>query len=268
MPFLICSECNGYYELEEGESADDFDNCHCGGRLDFNSQLTSEEINNSDYNKEPQFICPHCFEKSCSGIFCSKCGSDLISIGNSQAADSISQKYNQKKSEIDSQYLKPAVKKEYKRRSYAVREVQHSEEVHMEAEQNQKVPLSQKISLFGILVGAVSAGVVFLLTFVIFGLGLDLFGYLLFIIPGALSAFLSQKIKYSYGLINAIFSGILAVLILFLGCFLIQSYLSAMFAVLVIVSSPIIIFLMVIGGLAGIYLRIKSEINKQDIELF
>jgi hypothetical protein len=35
MPFIICSECNGYYELEEGESADDFDNCHCGGKLKF-----------------------------------------------------------------------------------------------------------------------------------------------------------------------------------------------------------------------------------------
>ncbi|MDO9043826.1 MAG: hypothetical protein Q7U35_00785 [Methanobacteriaceae archaeon] len=89
---------------------------------------------------------------------------------------------------------------------------------------NEKIPLSQKLSLFGILVGAVSAGIVFLLTFVIFGLGLDIFGYLLFIILGALAAFLSQKIKYSYGVINAIFSGILAVLILFVGCFLIHSY--------------------------------------------
>jgi hypothetical protein len=268
MPFLICSECNGYYELEEGESADDFENCHCGGKLNFNSQLILEEINNSDFNEEPQFICPHCFEKSFSGIFCSKCGSDLISIGNSQIAESISQKYNQKKAEIDSKYLKPKVKKEYKRKSYAEREIQDSAESNIDTESNEKIPLSQKISLFSILVGAVSAGIVFLLTFVIFGLGLDILGYLLFIIPGALAAFLSQKIKYSYGVINATFSGILAVLILFVGCFLIHSYLSAMFAVLVIVSSPIIIFLMVIGGMAGIYLRIKSEINKQDIELF
>lgn len=26
-------DCNGYYELEEGESPDDFEDCQCGGKL-------------------------------------------------------------------------------------------------------------------------------------------------------------------------------------------------------------------------------------------
>ncbi len=33
MTYLICDKCNGYYELQPGESADDFDYCQCGGNL-------------------------------------------------------------------------------------------------------------------------------------------------------------------------------------------------------------------------------------------
>ncbi|MGF7119081.1 hypothetical protein [Methanobacterium oryzae] len=31
--YLICKNCNGYYQLEEGESPDNFDVCQCGGDL-------------------------------------------------------------------------------------------------------------------------------------------------------------------------------------------------------------------------------------------
>jgi hypothetical protein len=33
LTYLICDKCNGYYELQPGESADDFDYCQCGGNL-------------------------------------------------------------------------------------------------------------------------------------------------------------------------------------------------------------------------------------------
>ena len=33
--FLFCSECNGYYELQEGESIDDFESCECGNKLEY-----------------------------------------------------------------------------------------------------------------------------------------------------------------------------------------------------------------------------------------
>ncbi|NYB52064.1 MAG: thioredoxin family protein [Methanobacteriaceae archaeon] len=36
MPYLICDHCNGYYELKNGESPEDFDlKCECGGRLEY-----------------------------------------------------------------------------------------------------------------------------------------------------------------------------------------------------------------------------------------
>lgn len=33
MTYLICDKCNGYYELQPGESPEDFDYCQCGGAL-------------------------------------------------------------------------------------------------------------------------------------------------------------------------------------------------------------------------------------------
>nr|WP_319373614.1 thioredoxin fold domain-containing protein [uncultured Methanobacterium sp.] len=38
MPYLICEECGNYYELEEGESPEDFQlECGCGGELGYYS---------------------------------------------------------------------------------------------------------------------------------------------------------------------------------------------------------------------------------------
>ena len=32
--YLVCDKCGGYYELQSGESPDDFaDECECGGKL-------------------------------------------------------------------------------------------------------------------------------------------------------------------------------------------------------------------------------------------
>ena len=49
--FLYCEKCNGYYELQEGESIDDFDNCECGGKLiyvDKIEEIKSEIAENSE----------------------------------------------------------------------------------------------------------------------------------------------------------------------------------------------------------------------------
>jgi hypothetical protein len=42
MPYLICQRCGGYYELEEDESPEDFDSCHCGGQLIYEEYLDFE----------------------------------------------------------------------------------------------------------------------------------------------------------------------------------------------------------------------------------
>lgn len=35
MPYVICEKCGGYYELQVGESSDDFEACQCGGKLKY-----------------------------------------------------------------------------------------------------------------------------------------------------------------------------------------------------------------------------------------
>jgi len=39
MGYLICDKCGGYYKLEKGESAGDFDDCQCGGKLRYVDSL-------------------------------------------------------------------------------------------------------------------------------------------------------------------------------------------------------------------------------------
>ncbi len=33
--YLIRKNCGGYYELQPGESPEDFDSCQCGGELEY-----------------------------------------------------------------------------------------------------------------------------------------------------------------------------------------------------------------------------------------
>ena len=47
MGFLICNKCDGSYELQPGESIDDFDlDCECGGKLKFHNSI------NNDYSDD------------------------------------------------------------------------------------------------------------------------------------------------------------------------------------------------------------------------
>ena len=50
MGFLVCKECGGYYELQEGESPEDFsDKCECGGLLEYAPSL--DETSKADKSK-------------------------------------------------------------------------------------------------------------------------------------------------------------------------------------------------------------------------
>ncbi|EKQ52316.1 MAG: hypothetical protein B655_1898 [Methanobacterium sp. Maddingley MBC34] len=42
MPYLICQNCGGYYELDDDESPEDFDSCRCGGKLVYSEYLDSK----------------------------------------------------------------------------------------------------------------------------------------------------------------------------------------------------------------------------------
>jgi len=40
--FLLCENCGGYYELQTGESPEEFENCQCGGKLEYVPRIDSE----------------------------------------------------------------------------------------------------------------------------------------------------------------------------------------------------------------------------------
>lgn len=44
MGYLICKECDGYYQLQEGEHPEDFDRCQCGGKLEYVEKIEDQKI--------------------------------------------------------------------------------------------------------------------------------------------------------------------------------------------------------------------------------
>jgi len=46
MGYLQCQKCGGYYELQEGEKANDYDYCQCGGELKYH--LSYDDLRKSD----------------------------------------------------------------------------------------------------------------------------------------------------------------------------------------------------------------------------
>jgi hypothetical protein len=77
MPYLICDECGGYYELQEWESPDDFDiKCNCGGNLRFSDINDIIGISMNDVSITN--ICPVCGLKNTEGsIYCASCDYSL-----------------------------------------------------------------------------------------------------------------------------------------------------------------------------------------------
>ncbi|MDP2837224.1 MAG: hypothetical protein Q8N97_09630 [Methanobacteriaceae archaeon] len=78
MGYIICEECGGYYELQSGEFADDFENCQCGGNL----KLVEDSFLKSGPENNTRFVCSNCLEENEAGLYCSNCGGRLISINN------------------------------------------------------------------------------------------------------------------------------------------------------------------------------------------
>lgn len=62
--YLICTQCGGYYQLEDGEDPSDFDSCECGGSLGYYSTLEEFYEEPEDFYEEPDEPEPEIPEKS------------------------------------------------------------------------------------------------------------------------------------------------------------------------------------------------------------
>lgn len=50
--YLICNQCGGYFEIQEGESPDDYDRtCECGGTLEYISNLKQPDEESVEKNR-------------------------------------------------------------------------------------------------------------------------------------------------------------------------------------------------------------------------
>ncbi|MCE7700221.1 MAG: hypothetical protein K8E24_015790 [Methanobacterium paludis] len=50
MGYLICDNCGGYYELQEGELPGDFSNkCECGGNLKYTESMDALKPQNKKH---------------------------------------------------------------------------------------------------------------------------------------------------------------------------------------------------------------------------
>jgi ribosomal protein L40E/predicted negative regulator of RcsB-dependent stress response len=82
--YLKCEKCGGYYELQEGESPDDFeDTCECGGKLKYVESLDSfsdepedktPTIDDVPLSKDKSINEPITSKDISQGRFCPKCG--------------------------------------------------------------------------------------------------------------------------------------------------------------------------------------------------
>lgn len=74
---LVCKDCNGYYELQKGESPEDFAECSCGGELKYVQNFDEHVFDELDPVNET-IICPICGdENSKNNKFCIGCGAKI-----------------------------------------------------------------------------------------------------------------------------------------------------------------------------------------------
>jgi uncharacterized paraquat-inducible protein A len=76
MGYLKCEKCGGYYELQEGESPDDFDLCECGGKL--NHTKTFETSGEDTNENKATITCPYCGKENIEySNYCQDCGKEI-----------------------------------------------------------------------------------------------------------------------------------------------------------------------------------------------
>lgn len=259
MDYIICEECGGYYELQSGESADDFENCQCGGNL----KLVEDSFLMPEPEIKARFVCSNCLEENEAGLYCSKCGGRLISINNKNNETKSEMSYDMDHIERLARNSKNASSNKYNTNItsskdlknfldriiwlgvicglgfYIVSNVVTAFIIYFLFLSNE--------SFFSMSIYSISPSVLFILILYL------VINCILGIISGALSVFISKKTEYIDGLINGALVGIFSAIILGIASgsgFLVSIFISGGFTA--------------IGGLIVIFIRNKGYLNNKS----
>jgi hypothetical protein len=246
MPFLECDDCGGYYELEEGESLDDFDVCQCGGELKyFNSLQNFLEDNPAFYHQN--------------------------NSKSSKKKGGFGSRKNSKKDDYEYDYS-------YGNRSLSKNNNNFAHEQQYSRPNISKPAFLERISFVGLFAGLCLTISSCLISYVLFFdylyltavnifsstgnimttvsiLGFELY-IILFVISvsgGALASFIGGSRSYGDGLLNGFLMGLLIVIVTILYI----NHLMGMSLILmaIIVMGSIFVSLTSFGGFSGIAIR-------------
>lgn len=276
MHYVICEKCSGYYELKEGESPEDFDRCQCGGNLIYTENLkesskedmdenigenikkddtdiSEEESDNEEdeWSDELKLICPNCLQKESDGIYCSKCGGKLLTIGEDKIENAVkTERYNKLKNDL--------------------KEISPTQEAPEPIEDPKS--LFKRINLFGVLAGAGFLLITTFLLWFIVGMIYDnsynySFGFLftvfiiveffLIVISGVLTCYFIDSRKYFDGLLNGFLVGAINAVII--GFYWSTTGAGIFGIFLMIITIPLLGVFTALGGLIGIFLTIRLK---------
>jgi len=248
MGYLICEKCGGYYELEEGESFDDFNGCQCGGKLSYSEQVIGE----LEKRDKPKLICSNCMKENKNGIFCSSCGGRLIAVKGGKAVSNI--KNFQESKELE----KLSRRTSRKEKNYI-------------NDFNEPKDLFERINWLVVLAGTgffvismvILGSILFFSIVSSYSYGYSsyyssfsvaffiamILGLLLAIVSGVLTAYVSRSRDYVDGLVNGFLVG------------LISSVVIGLFGGVLIIFIGIIVFgaLTAVGGAMGIFVRRQMD---------
>jgi hypothetical protein len=240
MGYIVCDNCGGYYELQQGESAEDFDTCQCGGYLKIKD--SAEIYENELHLIEDTLYCINCGNYDSKSVFCSKCGCKLIIL------DDVNLDFN------DSADLK--LRDSTFEKAKIVKNINFQEKYP-----EKRKPILERINVLSIIVGlgcywislVIFSTIIMTLThdvigFPIFDWIFIFFNVALFIISmisGAITAYVTKKVYYEDILIN---TGIVA-LIVMLSVLIIDGFTSFdILLVNILIFTPL-------GGIAFLFIK-------------
>lgn len=279
MPFVVCEECGGYYELQKGESPEDFESCLCGGKLEYIKQnpekgnkpnhnisrevdeVKESEVTDENTKVQIKSVCPNCLKEDEDGIFCSSCGGKLLIMRNGEVINREKADYPQSHNSIPKKNRKIQKDTSPTNKSEPIKGI----ESLFSRIKWLGITAGVALLLFGVLIVFYSLASLLSFNYYYSNVGHDDFQFsfnifilsllILGIFSGILASYINKGKDYIQGLLNGFMVG--AITSVLLGAYATLTYIGMVGIVIIIIGIPILGALSAAGGLVGIFLQDK-----------